>query len=217
MKTIVIGTDGSEQSLTAVEAAVELARETGAVLRCVSVDDSIAEAGFDPAKEHATAAEAACAFAQARGVHAKPVVRAGGAAEQLMAVADQYEADMIVVGSRGRGVVATALMGSVALRLVRHAGRPVMVVAAAREHAHHARFPFMASPREQLVVQHVLREVDRGRDLDDIFDDPYVRNRTSPEDRMALLDHAEITAAVGEETCAEIRRRINSLAARTPS
>jgi nucleotide-binding universal stress UspA family protein len=211
MKTIVIGTDGSGQSLTAVEAAVELARETGAVLRCVSVDDSVAGAGFDPAREHIDAAQAACAFAQARGVHAKPIVRAGSPAEQLMEVADECDADMIVVGSRGRGVLASALLGSVALRLVHRARHPVMVVAPARRQ-HTSRFPFMASPREQLVVQHVLREVERGRNLDDIFDDPYVRNRTTPEDRMALLDHAEITAAVGEETCAEIRRRIEGLA-----
>jgi nucleotide-binding universal stress UspA family protein len=214
MKMIVVGTEGSEHSLAAVEAAVELARETGAVLRCVSVDDSFDEAGIDPAAEHAAAA--ACELAEARGVQAKAAVRVGPAADQIIAEAAECDADMIVVGSRGRGAVASALLGSVALRLVRHSRWPVMVVATAtaEDHASHPvrRFPFMASPREALVVQHCLREIGRGRDLDAIFDDPYVRNRTTSLDRLKLLDHPEIVTAVGEETCADLRRRIAGLA-----
>jgi hypothetical protein len=67
---------------------------------------------------------------------------------------------------------------------------------------------FFGSHNEQLLVQHVLREIDRGRDLADILDDPYITNRASELERRALLDHPEISRAVGDEVTAELKRSL---------
>jgi nucleotide-binding universal stress UspA family protein len=54
------------------------------------------------------------------------LVVAGGAAEQLVHAAE--DADLLVVGSRGRGVVRSTVLGSVALHCVTHARGAVVVV-----------------------------------------------------------------------------------------
>lgn len=53
--------------------------------------------------------------------------RSGEPAAKLEAAAADREADLIVVGSRGH-VVKDYLLGSVSIRLIHHARRPVMVV-----------------------------------------------------------------------------------------
>ena len=55
-------------------------------------------------------------------------VLAGDAATELVVLAREVEATVIVVGSRGRGGVVRALLGSVSDHLVRHAPCPVLVV-----------------------------------------------------------------------------------------
>jgi len=63
---------------------------------------------------------------------------------------------------------------------------------------------FFGSHTEELLVAHVLREVGAGRDLAEILADPYVTNRASAIEVRALLDHVEITRAVGTEAIARI-------------
>jgi hypothetical protein len=63
---------------------------------------------------------------------------------------------------------------------------------------------FFGSHTEELLVAHVLREVGAGRDLAEILADPYVTNRASAIEVRALLDHVEITRAVGAEAIARI-------------
>jgi hypothetical protein len=43
----------------------------------------------------------------------------------------------------------------------------------------------------------VLREHARGRRLDEILEDPYIRNRTTTGERARLLDRPEVVAALG--------------------
>jgi hypothetical protein len=56
---------------------------------------------------------------------------------------------------------------------------------------------FGRSRREQYLEHYVLREHARGRSLDEILDDNYIRNRTTEAERARLLDRPEIVAAVG--------------------
>lgn len=56
------------------------------------------------------------------------VIETGRAAERLMRAADECFADLIVVGSRGRGPATSAVLGSVSAHLVDHAACPVLVV-----------------------------------------------------------------------------------------
>lgn len=64
---------------------------------------------------------------------------------------------------------------------------------------------FFGSRKEEALVAHVLREIEAGRDVREILDDAYVTNRASDLERRALLDHAEISKAVGDEAIERIR------------
>lgn len=71
-------------------------------------------------------------------------------------------------------------------------------------------FSFLStrSSGEDRVTAYVLREHERGRDLADILDDPYVRNRTTPQQRERLLDQPEIVRAVGDEVAQSAKERL---------
>ena len=71
---------------------------------------------------------------------------------------------------------------------------------------------FGSSRREDFLARYVLREHARGRPLDEIFDDPYVRNRSTPEDRRRLLDAPEVVAALGANALDELRRTLHAAA-----
>ena len=55
-------------------------------------------------------------------------------------------------------------------------------------------------------MRYVLREHTRGRSLQEVLDDPYVRNRSTPEQRARLLDRPEVVAALGERALADLSR-----------
>jgi nucleotide-binding universal stress UspA family protein len=61
-------------------------------------------------------------------VDADERLKIGGVANQLEEIADDVGANLIVVGSRGRGPLASALLGSVSRALARDARCPVMIV-----------------------------------------------------------------------------------------
>lgn len=54
--------------------------------------------------------------------------RFGSPAEQIIETAKDQKADLIVIGTHGRGAIAHFLLGSVAERVVRHATCPVLTV-----------------------------------------------------------------------------------------
>lgn len=60
----------------------------------------------------------------------------GEPAESIVEAAYAERADLIVVGSHGRGAIGRALIGSVSDEVVRHAPCPVLVVRASRVDAH---------------------------------------------------------------------------------
>jgi hypothetical protein len=66
-------------------------------------------------------------------------------------------------------------------------------------------FSFLFSTRgaEEQVAVYVVREHKRGRSLDDIVDDPYVRNRCSERDLARVLERPEIIHAFGDDIVAE--------------
>ncbi len=135
-KHVLVGTDFKECSRAAVDHAVEIASTSGAALTLVHVYDlpvTFAEVAVGetlPALEEAAEArlEQALEPVRARLPRAKGVVRCGAAWEQLLEVAREKGADLIVVGSHGRKGLPRALIGSVAEKVVRLASVPVLTV-----------------------------------------------------------------------------------------
>jgi nucleotide-binding universal stress UspA family protein/CBS domain-containing protein len=62
------------------------------------------------------------------GVHVTPILREGDPAQELLALAEDIQPDIICVGSHGRGPVGRLMLGSVSEALVHRWKGPVMVV-----------------------------------------------------------------------------------------
>lgn len=63
-------------------------------------------------------------------------------------------------------------------------------------------FLFTRPQTEELVAEYVVREHRSGRSLDDILDDPYVRNRCSAEQIRRVLERPELIKSIGDDTVA---------------
>lgn len=70
-------------------------------------------------------------------------------------------------------------------------------------------FLFTRSPGQDRVTAYILREHERGRALSEILEDPYVRNRTTPQQRERLLDQPEIVRAVGDDVAQAAKAEIS--------
>jgi hypothetical protein len=71
-------------------------------------------------------------------------------------------------------------------------------------------FLFARSSQEERVAAYEIREHERGRSLDEILEDPYIRNRLTPAQRSRLLDRPDIIRAVGDDTVASARSSLPS-------
>ena len=71
-------------------------------------------------------------------------------------------------------------------------------------------FSFLStrSSEEDRLATYVIREHQRGRALDDILEDPYVRNRAHPQEIARLLDRPEVIRAVGASTVAAEQQKL---------
>jgi hypothetical protein len=61
------------------------------------------------------------------------------------------------------------------------------------------------SKSEEMIASYLVREHGRGRDVAEILEDPYVRNRCTPQQVERLLDRPEVIRALGESAIAETR------------
>ena len=66
-------------------------------------------------------------------------------------------------------------------------------------------FLFARSSAEDRIAAYVIREHERGRKLDEILQDPYVRNRLSPSEQGRLLERPDVVRALGRGPVAEAR------------
>lgn len=141
MSKIVVGIDGSPASTEALKWAVGEARLRDAELHAVHTWQfptmaetypgigSISSEVFDGMRSAAEAAlETALDAADTSGIKVTTEVAEGSAAQTLLEAA--ASADLLVVGSRGRGGFSGLLLGSVSQQCAQHAPCPIVIVRA---------------------------------------------------------------------------------------
>jgi nucleotide-binding universal stress UspA family protein len=82
-----------------------------------------------------TAAEG-CEIAREAGFEASPLTASGsieGTSRTILRIADEHDASVIVMGSRGLGGMRSLFLGSVSHGVVHHAHRPVLVIPSGAE------------------------------------------------------------------------------------
>ncbi len=136
-RRILIALDDSTIAAHAVEVGTELATALKAQTALVYVVDPTVglepDSGISAAEWRATLKREGQAFlataAQRTGeTPAWQFLREGKPADQILAAAREWEADVIVIGTHGRSGVSRLMLGSTAESVVRHAPCPVLVI-----------------------------------------------------------------------------------------
>lgn len=138
MKRILVATNDSKTARAAIDAGVELAAKRDSELvfaHVVSVLDLASQSdGVEtpparvPRAEDDAALANAVALAAAHGIPAQSELLVGYPPQQILRLANDIDADLIVVGSRGLGPVKGAVLGSTSREVLAKADRPVMLV-----------------------------------------------------------------------------------------
>lgn len=138
MGRILLATDGSGPSIAATEYAVMLAKTFGATIMAIYVDTGLdaitypeeamtedAYAGVHASVKGLVVAKTMC---ERNGVTCEAEVIEGGVAKRIIAVAEEWKADIVVVGDTGRTGIKRLALGSVAETVVKGSPVPVLVV-----------------------------------------------------------------------------------------
>jgi nucleotide-binding universal stress UspA family protein len=143
---ILLATDGSEEAQLALSTAVDIATSTNSELHVVTVGPwnpdpayAVHEASFRwETYEEASEAigkeareildQGVRKIEEAGGRVQEAHLRRGRKDQEIVGLSEEIGAGLIVMGSRGRGGVGRALMGSVSDSVIHHAHCPVMVV-----------------------------------------------------------------------------------------
>ncbi len=137
-KSIIVPVDGSEPSNAAVDLAVALSKACGAsVTLChvLAIPRPIHDGGGfareqimeDEMKTGHAVLDAGAQRAAAAGVSVGKVLQTGAPVDGILDEANKRHCDAIVMGSRGRGWVARAILGSVTTDVINRAPIPVIV------------------------------------------------------------------------------------------
>jgi nucleotide-binding universal stress UspA family protein len=137
-KKVLIAIDSEPVAVRAAETGVELAQSLGAVVAFIHVvDASLAypsDTGPSPSELIAAAKLDAKRMVTAIRQRLSPqssvleFIQVGRPSEEIVKAAREWSADLLVIGSHGRGGMQRALLGSVAETVMRHAPCPLVVV-----------------------------------------------------------------------------------------
>jgi nucleotide-binding universal stress UspA family protein len=142
-RSIVVGTDGSDTAGKAVEEAIDLAKSVGASVYLVSAYEPVPQARLREEARQApedlqwminpredvdsTLSDAADRVREA-GLDVETFAREGDPADAILDVAEERDADLIVVGNKGMTGARRFLLGSVPNKVSHHAPCSVMIV-----------------------------------------------------------------------------------------
>ncbi len=133
MKKIVLAYDGSDESKHALATAAELGRN-GTDIVVVTVAEPLTAVAFDTVANPFSEEEQREFLDEAEGrlaelgKHVSTVAPVGDAVEEIVGVARDQNADLIVIGSRGHGRLGRMLLGSASHGVIAHAPCNVLVV-----------------------------------------------------------------------------------------
>ncbi len=142
-KSIVVATDGSDTATQAVREAVDLAGAVGAKLEIVSAYLPVPEQrlsaerrdapedvqwAVNPRQDVETALSEAAVVARDAGVTVGTHAREGDPADAILGVAEELEADLVIVGNKGMTGAKRFLLGSVPNKVSHHATCSVLIV-----------------------------------------------------------------------------------------
>jgi nucleotide-binding universal stress UspA family protein len=142
-KSIVVGTDGSETATQAVHQAVDLAKEIDAKLELVSAYEPVSDQRLreertdvpddlqwmvNPREDVDATLKQAAEVAKEAGVNVQTYARQGDPADAILDVAEEQNADLIIVGNKGMTGAKRFLLGSVPNKVSHHAPCSVLII-----------------------------------------------------------------------------------------
>ncbi len=142
-KLIVVGTDGSATATRAVREAVDMAGAVGAKLELVSAYTPVSEQrlraerrdapedvqwAINPREEVDASLADAADIAREAGVSVTTHARRGDPADAILGVAEERDADLVIVGNKGMTGAKRFLLGSVPDKISHHAPCSVLIV-----------------------------------------------------------------------------------------
>ena len=142
-KSIVVGTDGSETATEAVRQAVDLAKQISAKLELVSAYEPVSDQRLreertevpddvqwmvNPREDVDATLRDAAELAKQNDVQVEIYARQGDPADAILDVAEEQNADLIVVGNKGMTGAKRFLLGSVPNKVSHHAPCSVLII-----------------------------------------------------------------------------------------
>ena len=143
IRSIVVGTDGSETAAEAVRQATELARAVGARVHLVCAYEPVPESRLraerlevpqdvqwlvNPREDVERLLEQDAESMRGAGLDVETLAREGDPADAILDVAEQRDADLIVVGNKGMTGAKRFLLGSVPNKISHHAPCSVLII-----------------------------------------------------------------------------------------
>jgi nucleotide-binding universal stress UspA family protein len=230
---VLFATDGSQSAGEALELLRRLPLAAGSRVEVVTVVEgpnwlAPSELLRTEQSEACRAFETAKAALEVPGVWCGHAIPSGAAAEQILKAAAAFQAELIIIGTHGRGALGRLLLGSVARNVARHAPRPVLVARQPRNGLRRVvvaldesrarqevlelvrRFPF--PPETQLTLCHVVRPyhpfaaLDSGYlpDIQEVV--AKVEDRRRAEGRDLLAKAQDILATAGRKAEVVVRQ-----------
>ena len=140
-RTILVALDSSDAAQSALHHATELAQASGGsviLLNVIDVSKLLAVAGYETPyptdaismmrEEGRSVIDESKRVCDAANVPVTPLVSEGDACDEILRVAEAHNADLIALGTHGRGGLPRLFLGSVAEGVLRRATVPVLIV-----------------------------------------------------------------------------------------
>jgi nucleotide-binding universal stress UspA family protein len=142
-RSIVVGTDGSDTAGKAVQEAIDLAKSVGASVYVVSAYEPVPQARLreearqapedlqwmiNPREDVDSTLADAADQVRGAGLDVETFAREGDPADAILDVAEERDADLIVVGNKGMTGARRFLLGSVPNKVSHHAPCSVLIV-----------------------------------------------------------------------------------------